>query len=189
MLEPKECRCGAKVYMVKWLDNGKVEIPVEISGHPGSLLAQLDHAGKLRTVRVATAWERATTPPKQLRTPHWDACVLTGKWETLRRRCGDTPNAGRPQPGPCVTKHCPNIVSRRYGCDPASPLCDSCRADHGMPAMAEILIERRRILDNQQHTAPAPVRGHLHAVPDSGAQHGPAERSSPRPRRVGNRVA
>ncbi len=136
------CSCGASVRTVRVVSGpGRgTDIPIDVDRDPtGILTAARDGADW--GVRVLSPEQRPLTSGHRY-SPHWTTCPAAGQYAGLEqlvapgtiRRTTAIPAGYLDRSGPCAkcwTRH-----PYHYGPGLASPLCDPCRAEIGLPPIA-----------------------------------------------------
>jgi hypothetical protein len=129
------CLCGSPVNLVPFIDDHSVMIPVEPGRDPsGGLVVVGSKEG--HTIRPIRDGE--TVEDRFRRRAHWDACPRRSRWRDAMRAAGVGGTAPSREPeraGPCA--RCRRRHPWHYGGPVASPVCDRCRGEAGMPPMGE----------------------------------------------------
>lgn len=123
----RACRCGSMIKMVPWANDINILIPVDVDKDPKGDLVIVGRNGRF-TVRLVVAGE---TPAEGLRRrAHWGVCPHRQDWHGAMSSVG---LLAVDRSGPCAACH--QRHPYRYGGPIASPLCDTCRAEKGLPPL------------------------------------------------------
>jgi len=128
------CPCGAMINLIPLATDHSVMIPVDVGRDDGGELLLV---GRRAGTTVRLIGPDDVTAPRDRRRAHWGLCPSTDRWASARLAAGvpgPDPAVDPSRSGPCSA--CSQQHPLRYGGPVASPLCDRCRKQHGLPAIA-----------------------------------------------------
>lgn len=135
------CSCGSTVWLLPTPRGGTM--PVDVGRDPtGNLVAVRLGPRRGWGVRALTDRERAEGTQLPRYTAHWTTCPRAEQYRRTARKTAPDTWPTRPQPaahlrhGPCARCRGPN--PHCYGPGPSSPLCDTCRAEKGIPPVSRV---------------------------------------------------
>jgi hypothetical protein len=129
------CQCGSMIMMTPYVGASRALVPVDPGRDPDGSLIIVGSSRGGYTVRLATDAD-ADIPASQRRRAHWVVCPHPQRWDAVLSSIGLRSTVGTvDRSGPCAV--CRTVHPWHYGGPIASPLCDPCRQNRGLPPMGE----------------------------------------------------